>query len=82
MSKQGASFRKLLFITGAVAVAAVVLSLLYLSSEPGKMPLSEILATVFGVGATVFIAGGLTALMYFSSASGRDDAIGGRSRER
>jgi uncharacterized membrane protein HdeD (DUF308 family) len=76
MLNQNASPKTLLKITAVAGVVAVIFSLIYLAAEPGKMPASEILATVFGVGLTVFIAGGLAALMFFSSRSGRDDEVG------
>ncbi len=77
MAPRSTSTARLLWATAGTAVIAVLLSLLYLSAEPGRMPLSEILATVFGVGITVLIAGGLTTLMYFSASSGRDEQAGG-----
>lgn len=80
MMKKGGSFRKLMAATLAAAIVAIAASLAYLSSDPGRMPLSEILAVIFGVGLTIIVAGGLAGLMFLSSRSGRDDIVGrGRS---
>jgi NO-binding membrane sensor protein with MHYT domain len=72
--------RKLLGISALAAVAAVVLALLYVSSDPEPLRLSTALATIFGVGVTVIVAGGLMALMYHSDRSGRDDIVGRNNR--
>jgi len=78
MAKQAASFGKLMAINAAAAVIAVALSLAYLAAEPGRMHLGTILTTVFGVGITVLVAGGLASLMFVSSRSGRDEEVGSR----
>lgn len=76
------SFGRFMAVILAAAVLAIGLSLAFLSAEPGRMPLSEILATVFGVGLTIVIAGALSGLMFFSSRSGRDDDAGRGSGHR
>jgi hypothetical protein len=76
MKKQQSSFGRLTAVTAVSAAIAVALSLAYLAAEPGRMHSAEILAVIFGVGLTVLVAGGLTALMYLSAASGHDDEVG------
>lgn len=73
MTQPHFSFGRLMAVTALAAIVAIIAALLYLSAEPGRMPLGEILAAVFGVGLTVLIAGGLAGLMFMSARSGRDD---------
>ncbi|KKC24635.1 hypothetical protein [Sphingomonas sp. SRS2] len=62
--------------TTLAAIVAVIAALGFLSAGPGPMHRHEIIATIFGVGLTVLLAGGLSAAMYRSAASGRDDLVG------
>lgn len=70
----------ILAVTLVTAIIAVILALLYVSAGPERLHLGTALATIFGVGLTVLMAGGLTALMFHSDRSGRDDAVGRNSR--
>lgn len=72
---------KLLAVTMVAAVGAVGIALLYVGWGPERLRLGTALATIFGVGLTVLLAGGLMALMYHSDRTGRDDAVGGNHRE-
>lgn len=81
MRTDNGSFRKLMLWTSAAAVLAIVVALVYLAAEPGRLGVHQIIATIMGVGATVMLGGGLTALMYLSASSGRDDAVGGPDRK-
>jgi len=78
MAKQRFSLRGVAAVTIVAAIAAVAAALAYLASDPGRMQLSEILATIFGVGLTVTVAGALAGLMIYSARSGHDDDAGGR----
>ncbi|RVT90420.1 hypothetical protein [Sphingomonas crocodyli] len=71
---------KLLIISASAAIGAVVVALIYLAAEPGPLHPHVILATIFGVGLSVLFAGVLMTLIYWSAASGRDDAVGGTRR--
>lgn len=82
MAQSRTSFAKLMTATVIAAIVAVIVSLLYLASEPGRMRLHTILAVIFGVGLSVLVAGTLTSLMYLSASSGRDDAVGGDPRRK
>lgn len=76
MAEKRFSFGRLIAATLVTAVIAIAASLAYLSAEPGRMRLGEILAAIFGVGLTVIVAGGLAGLMFVSARSGRDDIVG------
>lgn len=82
MARSRTSFAKLMTATVIAAIVAVIVSLLYLASEPGRMRVHAIIATIFGVGLSVLVAGTLTSLMYLSSSSGRDDAVGRGPRRK
>lgn len=59
-------------MVGAAALA-VALSLIYLRSAGGPLPIHMVIATVAGVGFSVLLGTALMGLVYFSNASGHDE---------
>ena len=70
------SFGRLMRWTAATAIGAILVALYYLHTHVGAMPIHMVVATILGVGFTVMLAGGLTALCYLSANSGSDDHVG------
>lgn len=58
------------------AVAAVLLSLIYLKSSGETVNIHMAIATIAGVGLSVLLGTGLMGLVYFSNRSGHDDQTG------
>lgn len=68
-------FRRLMKVTGALAVAAVTAALLWLRWT-GAPPRWELyLAVSVGVAGTLLLAGALMGLVFVSSQSGHDDSV-------
>ena len=68
-----ARYKRLMSWMALVALAAVLLALLYLKSSGQPVPLHMAIATIAGVGFTVLLGTGLMGLVYFSSNSGHDE---------
>ncbi|MBT2245053.1 hypothetical protein JQK15_16055 [Sphingobium sp. BHU LFT2] len=74
------TLRLLIGLSIVTAGAAVALALFYLWAIDAPLRPAVVLVATLGVGLTVLVAGGLTALLYYSAQSGHDDrASGGRS---
>lgn len=58
------------------AFVAVLLSLIYLKSSGGPVPIHMVIATIAGVGLSVLIGTALMGLVFLSNNSGHDDAAG------
>lgn len=69
-------FRLLALLSIVIAVIAVVL----VTRGGGEIHASLIIATALGIGLTVLLGSGLMVLMFLSSSSGHDEAVG-KSRE-
>lgn len=69
-----ARYKRLMSWMATAAVVAVLLSLIYLKSTGGPVPIHMMIATIAGVGLTVLLGTGLMGLVYFSNNSGHDDA--------
>ncbi|HEX8257668.1 MAG TPA: hypothetical protein VF589_08530 [Allosphingosinicella sp.] len=68
-----ARYKKLMGWMVVAAVVAVLLSLVYLKSSGGPVPIHMIIATVAGVGFSVLLGTALMGLVYFSNNSGHDE---------
>ena len=69
-----ARYKRLMSWMAIAAVVAVLLALIYLKSSGGPVPVHMMIATIAGVGLTVLLGTALMGLVYFSNASGHDDA--------
>ena len=72
-----ARYKRLMRWMALAAAVAVVLALAWLKSEGGPLPIQMVIATVAGVGFSVLLGTALMGLVYFSNASGHDDASQG-----
>jgi hypothetical protein len=70
-------FRLLALLSVVMAAIAVVL----VTRGTGEVHASLIIATALGIGLTVLLGTGLMALMFVSSSSGHDEAVGGTHEE-
>lgn len=68
-------------ITAVTAVIAVGAALSWLKATGTALSLHVIIATAFGVGLSVILAGILMALVFLSSRSGMDDDSGKHGKE-
>lgn len=71
------TFRLLIGVSIVAAGAAVALTLTYLWLTGAPMRPAVVAVAIFGVGLTVLVAGGLTALIYYSAHSGHDATASG-----
>lgn len=67
-------FWRLLAITGAVAVAAIVAALWYAHASGAQLRLHFVVAMSLGIGLTLLLAGALMGLLFFSARSGHDES--------
>ena len=70
-----ARFRRVMIWMGVATSATVVLSLIWLEIEYGPLSWVTIVATVFGLAATIMLAALLMGLIFLSSASGYDETV-------
>lgn len=75
-------FRRIMIWMGAATAAVVVLSLIWLEIEYGPLSWETVVATVFGLAATIMLAALLMGLIFLSSSSGYDDAVDDLSRQK
>jgi hypothetical protein len=68
-----ARYKKMMRWMALAAVVTALLSLLYLASFGGPMPIHMVIATIAGVGLTVLVGTGLMGLVFLSSRSGHDE---------
>ena len=69
-----ARYKRLMRWMVLAATAAVILALIYLKLSGGPLQLHMVIATIAGVGFSVLLGTALMGLVYFSNASGHDDA--------
>ena len=67
-------YKRLMIWMALAALVAVVLALIYLRLTVGDVPIHMLVATVAGVGFSVLLGTALMGLVYFSNASGHDEA--------
>lgn len=70
-----ARFRRVMIWMGVAAAVAIVVSLIFLETEYGPLSWVTIVATVFGLAATIMLAALLMGLIFLSSASGYDETV-------
>jgi len=68
-------FRRTMIWMSVATAAAVVVSLIFLEIEYGPLSWVTIVATVFGLAATIMLAALLMGLIFLSSASGYDETV-------
>jgi hypothetical protein len=76
-----ARYKRLMIWMALAALVAVVLALIYLKLTVGVVPIHMLIATVAGVGFSVLLGTALMGLVYFSNASGHDDAATRKTRD-
>lgn len=76
-----ARYKKLMSWMVIAAIVAVLLALIYLKSSGGPVPIHMVIATIAGVGFSVLLGTALMGLVYFSNASGHDEAASRRDEE-
>ena len=69
-----AQYKRLMTWMVLAAFVTGLLALVYLKLTVGELPLHMMVATMAGVFFTVLLGTGLMGLVYFSNASGADDA--------
>ena len=74
-------YKRLMTWMAIAALVAVLLALIYLKSSGRPVPIHMLIATVAGVGVSVLLGTALMGLVYFSNASGHDDAATGGERK-
>ena len=74
-------YKRLMTWMALASFAAVVLALIYLKLTVGDVPIHMLIATVAGVGFSVLLGTALMGLVYFSNASGHDEAATTRRRD-
>ena len=76
-----ARFRRLMRWMALVAVAAVIVALLYLRAGGGTVTIHMVIATTAGVGLSVLLGTALMLLVFLSSGTGHDEDAGARHEE-
>ncbi len=74
-------FRRMLRAMALVSVLIAVIALGWMYYFIGEMTLAIGLATLFGVGLTVFMAAALMGLVFLSSGSGHDDDVDAQGKK-
>jgi cytochrome b len=74
-------FRRLMRWMALVAVAAVILALVYLRAGGGVLTVHMIIATTAGVGLTVLLGTALMLLVFLSHGTGHDAEAGARHED-
>ena len=74
-------FWRVFRLLALLSVFAAVIAVILVTRGAGEVHASLIIATALGVGLTVLLGSGLTALMYVSSSSGHDDAASGSQQK-
>lgn len=74
-----ASFRRLMAWTGAAALLAVSLAILYLLAQQGTVSGHVLVATALGAGGAILLGGLLMGLLFLSDRSGHDARVGGKT---
>ena len=64
------------------AFVSVLLSLIYLKSTGGPVPIHMVIATIAGVGLSVLLGTALMGLVFVSNNSGHDEAANGEIDDR
>ena len=72
-----ARLKRALRLVAGFALAAAVLAVVLVSAGQSQFRLHMVIATGAGVALTVFLAGALMLLVFFSAASGHDEEVAG-----
>jgi hypothetical protein len=67
-------YKRLMIWMALAALVTAVLAVIYLKLTVGAVPIHMLVATLAGVGFSVLLGTALMGLVYFSNASGADDA--------
>lgn len=76
-----ARYRKLMRWMGAFTLAVVAIALYVLSRQEGSVPIHFYIATALGIGAAMMLMAALMGLVFLSSGTGHDEAVGDRRGE-
>ena len=76
-----ARYRKLMRWMGAFTLAVVAIALYGLSRQEGSVPIHFYIATALGIGAAMMLMAALMGLVFLSSGTGHDEAVGDRRNE-
>lgn len=76
-----ARYKRLMTWMVLATFVAVVVSLLYLRSSGGPIPIHMFIATIAGVGLSVLLGTALMGLVFLSNASGHDDTASGKEKD-
>jgi hypothetical protein len=71
-----ARYRKLMRWMGLFTLAVVAIALYGLSRQQGSVPIHFYIATALGIGAAMMLMAALMGLVFLSSGTGHDEAIG------
>ena len=76
-----ARYRKLMRWMGGFTLAVVAVALYALSRQEGSVPIHFYIATALGIGAAMMLMAALMGLVFLSSGTGHDEAVGDKRDE-
>ena len=71
-----ARYRRLMRWMALFTLAVVVIALIALSRQEGEVPIHFYIATALGIGAAMMLMAALMGLVFLSSGTGHDEAVG------
>lgn len=74
-------FRRMLSAMGGVSIVTAIIALAWVYYFMGTMTIAIALATLLGVGLTVFMAATLMGLVFLSSGSGHDEDVDAQGKK-
>lgn len=72
-------YRRLMRWMALFTLAVVAIALFALSRQQGSVPIHFYIATGLGIGAAMMLMGALMGLVFLSSGTGHDEAVGDRA---
>lgn len=76
-----ARYRRLMRWMGLFTLVVIAIALFYLSRLEGSVPIHFYIATALGIGGAIMLMAALMGLVFLSSGTGHDGAIGDRRED-